>query len=86
MEGFLKLFVAIGAIVFAAALIAIAAFLGGTIVYWIWPYTFPVLFPKAVASGIILAKLPWWTSVCLTWIMGILIKGGNSVPNIDKKD
>ena len=54
-------------------LIAAAAFIGGTFIWLIWPYIFPVIFPKAVASGILIAKIPWWTAVFSTWFINILI-------------
>jgi len=71
MEKFITdLLIGLGTIV----LIGIIAIFGGTIVWLIWPYTFPVVFPNAVAAGIIVAKIPWWSAVCLTWVCGILIK------------
>ena len=65
------LFVTLGALIIASITIALVAFLAGTIVWLLWPFTFPVIFPKAVASGILIAKLPWWSAVCITWIFGI---------------
>lgn len=69
-----KLGIALGVILIAG----IVALLGGTIVYWIWPVTFPVIFPNAVASGILIAKIPWWSAVCTTWICAILIKSSST--------
>lgn len=65
-------------------LVAIIAVLGGTIIYWIWPVTFPVIFPLAVEKGIIPVELPWWTAVCLTWTCGILIKSSQTNNNSSK--
>lgn len=62
-------------------IVGIVAVLGGTVVWLIWPYAFPVIFPKAVAAGVLAAKIPWWSAVCLTWICGILIKSTNSNKN-----
>ena len=59
-----------------AVMVAVAfiALIGGTIVFWIWPVAIPVAFPGLVTSGVIAAKLSWWSAVCLTWLFGILIK------------
>jgi len=71
MEKFFEgLVIALGVIV----LVGVIALISGTILWLIWPYAFPVIFPTAVAKGIIIAKIPWWTAVCVTWVCGILIK------------
>ena len=74
MDFLSKFSAGIGAAVLIAITIALAALLGGTIIWLIWPFAFPVIFPKAVASGIILVKIPWWSAVCITWICSILLK------------
>ena len=73
-----KLLIGLGATLLGLVLIAVAAFLGGTIVYWIWPHVIPVVFPTAVASGALAGTLLWWKAVLLTWICGILFKGSSA--------
>lgn len=59
--------------------IAIVAFFGGTIVYWIWPHVIPHIFPGLVATGMIVGKIAWWKAVLLAWLAGILFKStGNT--------
>ena len=48
------------------------ALLGGTIIYWLWPCAIPFLFPAQVASGALLATVPWWPTILFVWICGIL--------------
>lgn len=62
----------------ALAIIAIIAFVSGTIVYFIWPVAIPAAFPGLVASGALAAKLAWWQAVCLTWLFSILIKASQT--------
>ncbi len=58
--------VAIRAVVTIFAAVAIGAFLGGTIIYYIWPIAIPAVFPKLVEEGILASSLTWWQSICLT--------------------
>ena len=81
MEFLSKLALAVGAAVLFSAAIVIAAFLGGTIVWLIWPYALPLVFPKAIASGILVSKISWWSAVCTTWLLGILFKSGSVSKN-----
>jgi hypothetical protein len=72
---FLKgLIMGLGGIVLLGAL----ALVSGTILYLIWPVAIPVAFPGLVENGILAASLPWWVSVCLTWVFSILIKSSNT--------
>jgi hypothetical protein len=86
MSIFEKFSLGLGAFIVGAAIVAFAALFSGTLLWLIWPYAFPVVFPKAVASGIILPELSWWTAVCLAWVCGILIKGtpGSNIENKKK--
>lgn len=65
-------------IVVSALLVALSilfvAFIGGTVVWLVWPIAIPAAFPGLVASGALAGKLSWWVSVCLVWIFGSLIK------------
>ena len=69
-----KFLIAIGATVIFAFILAFAAFISGTILYFIWPVAIPVVFPTLISSGVLPAKLSWWVAVCLTWVFSILIK------------
>ncbi len=73
-----KLLIGLGAALLGLVVIAVAAFLGGTIVFWIWPAVIPVVFPAAVASGALAGSLLWWKAVLFTWLCGILFKGSGS--------
>jgi len=77
---------AIGGIIITASLIAFGAFLGGTIVWLIWPFAIPAAFPGLVTSGVIAAKLSWWSAVCLTWLFSILLKATLKQPEKKKKE
>lgn len=61
----------------AILMIGLMALVGGTIVFWLWPYAIPALFPAQVAAGTLLASVPWWPTVLFTWICGILFKGSS---------
>ena len=63
----------------------LGAFLGGTIVWLLWPLAIPAVFPSLVASGVIAAKLTWWQSVCFAWLSGLLIKS-SSFNTAEKKN
>ena len=65
----------IGAII----LVGFIAVVSGTIIWLIWPVAVPAAFPALVASGVIVGKLSWWASVCLSWLFGLLIKGSNNI-------
>ena len=69
-----KVFIAIGAGLFAMLAIVISALVGGTIIWLVWPFAIPVIFPALVASGVIAGKITWVASVFFTWICAILIK------------
>ena len=62
-------------------LLGFLSLFSGTLVYWLWPVAIPAAFPGLVASGALAAKLSWWASVCLAWIMGILIKATQTNSN-----
>jgi len=76
METAVKLFLGVFAVLF---LVTISAFIGGTLVFLLWPVAVPALLPGLVASGILAAKITWWQAVCATWLAGLLIKGTTTV-------
>lgn len=53
---------------------AIVATVGGTIIYLIWDDSVTAMFPNAVSTGVLAAKLTWWQSVKIVWICGVLFK------------
>ncbi len=70
-----KLVVAMGAILFVGAI----AVLSGTLIWVLWPWAIPAVFPGLVASGVIAGKLGWGASVCLSWLFGLLLKSSVTV-------
>jgi hypothetical protein len=58
----------------AIALIAIVAFLSGTILFWIWP----IAVEPFSALTWLPQKLTWFQSICITWVFSILIKSSNT--------
>lgn len=73
-----KFIEAIGITFLAIFLVAFAALLSGTVVYFIWPVAVKA-FPGLVEAGYIAAKIPWWVAVCLAWLVSILIKSTNKI-------
>lgn len=65
------------AVLVGAIAALLAAFLGGTVVYFCWPVVMVQVFH--------LPELTWWQAVCLTWICAILIKGSNT-KSLDRED
>ena len=74
MKNFL---IVVGGVVVILIAISIAAFIGGTLVYWMWPVAIPALFPRVVSGGWLAAHLTWWQSVLAVWILGLLIKSSS---------
>jgi len=74
----------IGIIVVVLLTLFLFSVLGGTILFLIWEDSITAMFPKAVESGLVAAKLSWWQSVKITWICSILIKSTNTVNNNSK--
>ena len=70
----------LGAIVLIAFTLAIAAFIGGTILYFIYD-ALPIFLPGLVERGYIAKELDWWTCVRVVWIFAILIKSLTTVNN-----
>lgn len=73
----------LGGVILIAGAILFAAFIGGTVLWAIYPHIH-ALFPTAAAKGIIAYKLGWWDSVCITYIFGILIKSSQTNNNKEK--
>lgn len=74
---------ALGVALLAIGAVSLIAFLGGTLVYWLWPVAIPAAFPGLVASGTIPASLGWWPSVCLTWLSGLLVRSSQTCTKAD---
>ena len=43
------------------------------LIKWFWGWTIPVLFPVAVADGIIAGAISWWTALKLSVFISILV-------------
>jgi len=65
---------------------AIVLWLGGIFVLgiflikWFWMWTIPSLFPGAVASGAVAARISWWTALKLSVLVALLA----AITNISK--
>lgn len=55
-----------------AFLIFIAATIGGTLLWALYPHIH-ALFPTAASSGVITPVLGWWDSVCIVWIFNLIL-------------
>jgi hypothetical protein len=66
--------VGIGAGLVALLMLFIAAVLGGTIIWLVWPVAIPAIFPGLVAGGALAGKISWFAAVVFTWICAILFK------------
>jgi len=58
--------------------IVVIGVFAGTIVWLIWPFAIPAAFPGLVSSGVLAAKLSWWSAVCLSWIFNLLIRASQT--------
>ncbi len=54
--------------------------LGIFLIKWFWMWTIPGLCPGAVASGLIAAKISWWTALKLSVLVALLA----AITNISK--
>jgi hypothetical protein len=59
-------------IFFYLFVVLVAAFLGGTLIWLLWPIAIPAAFPGLVAAGTLAAKLGWWQAVCFSWLFSII--------------
>ncbi|HBB66472.1 MAG: hypothetical protein A2X28_09645 [Elusimicrobia bacterium GWA2_56_46] len=67
----------------AIALWVVAIFvLGIFLIKWFWMWTIPDLFPGAVASGLVAARISWWTALKLAGLVALLA----AITNISKTD
>lgn len=53
---------------------AVAATIGGTILWLLWEGSVTSIFPTAVSSGFVAEKLDWWPAVKVVWICALLFK------------
>lgn len=61
-------------------LLAAIFVLGIFLIKWFWMWTIPGLFPGAVASGAVAAKISWWTALKLSVLVALLA----AITNISK--
>jgi hypothetical protein len=68
-----KLSKVVGAFVLLSIGVFVVSVYAGTILWVLYPHI-NALFPTAADKGIIPRDLPWWDSVCITWIIAIFTK------------
>ncbi len=73
-----------GVAVLAIIMISFTAVISGTVVWLLWPVAMGA-FPGLVSGGVLAAKLTWWESVCLTWLLGFLIKSSGPAAKCPKE-
>ncbi len=61
-------------IIMSIITMSIGAVTMGTILYFIWEDSLTAMFPTAIASGVLAAKLTWWQAIKISWVSNILIK------------
>jgi hypothetical protein len=72
--------------IFLLGLPAIVLWVAGIFVFgiflikWFWMWTIPGLCPGAVASGLVAAKISWWTALKLSVLVALLA----AITNISK--
>jgi hypothetical protein len=54
--------------------------LGIFLIKWFWMWTVPGLFPGAVESGLVAARISWWTALKLSVLVALLA----AITNISK--
>lgn len=69
MENFLE---TLGGSILVAFFIFIAATIGGTLLWALYPHIH-ALFPTAASNGAIAPALGWWDSVCIVWIFNLIM-------------
>jgi hypothetical protein len=74
---------AVGAAILVILLVFVVSVFGGTVLYFIWEDSLTAMFPKAVESGVLAAKLTWWQSVKIVWIFALLVKATQTNKNKD---
>jgi hypothetical protein len=72
---------AVGAAILVILLVFVVSVFGGTVLYFIWEDSLTAMFPKAVESGVLAAKLTWWQSVKIVWIFALLVKATQTNKN-----
>lgn len=59
-------------------IIFVIAVFAGTLVWLIWPYVVPFVFPAMVAEGFIVEQITWLDAVLLSWLFGLLFKNNST--------
>ena len=62
----------LGGLVLGAVTLCAAAFLTGTVIYYLYPIVVPVVLPAMVKDGYLPARLTWWVAVCFSWLWHLL--------------
>lgn len=81
-----KIFAILGVILYAAVIVFLVAVVSGTVLYFVWPYAIPFVFPRLAEDGYLSKTLTWFQSVCLSWVFGVLIKPSITNKSKEKGD
>jgi hypothetical protein len=76
--------IGIFAVITGIILLGLVSTLNGTLLWLLYPHIFD-MFPKAAEAGVLSPTLGWWSSVCITWVFGLLIKSSNTNTNNKEK-
>lgn len=76
-----KFLTAFGATILILIIVFIAAVIGGTILWLLWPCVLAV-FPGLLANGTLAATISWKVAVGFVWVIGIFKSNSSST----KKD
>jgi hypothetical protein len=60
-------------------LVLLLTTLDGILIWLLWPYTIPLIFPGLVSSGAIAGVLSLKTSILFFWLLAILFGAGRRV-------
>jgi hypothetical protein len=63
------------------ALVLLVAVLSGVFIWLMWPLVIPVVFPGAVASGMIAKEISLSSAILLSWLSSLLFKSSTSKIN-----
>jgi len=74
-----EFFTMIGVIVMGVIVIIGVSVISGTIIWILWPYVIPNVFPGLVEIGHLPSELGWWTSVLFSWFTHSIFPTGSNV-------
>lgn len=74
----------LGALVVGLFLSVLGALLSGTIIWFLWPYAIPAVFPGLVKSGVLAGRISWLAAVCFTWLIAMLVQSTKTSATVNK--